>query len=261
MRRTAAAFGLLLAALHAAPAQAVTLWSDDRIAGGPGLFFGPGSWTQVEKLFPVVIHNMGFSTDADFVTPFRNHGSDGPPTTGEQAFGITDGKTSDGSLINENVDIGVLSIAGTRMLPAIVRGEGKFGGAQAAVSVRNGNVIMVMDLVIDLGIGPRGVIKMPFYGTTGTVTVPYSLQTQQGGKGVDQAGPLASGTTLAGRVGDFMHDGFLSGTLVAAGVMPLASPIYPGQPIVMVRNFETDIAVDGMVFGGYKNSILHREAQ
>ena len=32
-------------------------------------------------------------------------------------------------------------------------------------------------------------------------------------------------------------------------------PIYPGQPWVMVRNFETDISIDGTVFGSYKASI------
>jgi hypothetical protein len=112
---------------------------------------------------------------------------------------------------------------------------------------------MAMDLTIDLGIGPRGIIKIPFYGTTGTVTVPPSLQTQNGDKGVDQAGKLPSGTTIAGRVGDFNRDGYIDGTLVAVGVMPLTSPIYPGQPFAMVRNFETDIPVGGLVVGAYNS--------
>ena len=82
--------------------------------------------------------------------------------------------------------------------------------------------------------------------------MPASLQTESGGKGVDQAGKLASGTTIAGRVGDFNHDGYIGGTLVAVGVMPLTSPIYPGQPFAMIRNFATDIPVDGAVVGSYK---------
>lgn len=250
--RAAAGAALLAAALCTAPARAVTLWSDERIAGGAGFFFGPGNWTQIEPLFPVVIRNMGFISEADFVTPFKNNGERGPKTLGEKQLGLKDGKTSDGSLINQNVDTGVFVVAGTRMLPAVVRADGKFGGSQAAVSMRDGHVVMVMDLTLDLGIGPRGIVKMPFYGTTGTVVVPQSLQSQGGGQGVDRAGPIASGTSLAGRVGDFNGDGYIDGTLVATGVMPLNSPIYPGQPWVMVRNFETDIAIEGRPFGSYK---------
>jgi hypothetical protein len=230
--------------------QAFTLWSDERTTGGgPGLFFGPGAWTQVEPLFPVVIRDMGFVNDVDFVTPFINNGGHGPATLGERELGLTDGRISDGSLINEHVDTGTFTVAGTRLLPVVVRSDGKFGGSQAAVSLVDGNVTMAMDLTIDLGIGPRGIIKIPFYGTTGTATVPPSLQTQNGGKGEDQAGKLPSGTTIAGRVGDFNRDGYIDGTLVAVGVMPLTSPIYPGQPFAMVRNFETDIPVGGVVVG------------
>jgi hypothetical protein len=171
---------------------------------------------------------MGFISEADFVTPFKNNGERGPKTLGEAQLGLKDGKTSDGGLINHNVDTGVFVVAGTKMLPAVVRADGKFGGSQAAVSIRDGNVTMVMDLTLDLGIGPRGIVKMPFYGTTGTVVVPPSAQTQGGGQGVDRAGPIASGTTIAN------------------------SPIYPGQPWVMVRNFATDIAIDGRPFGAYR---------
>ena len=246
----------IVGVVSTAPAHAFTLWSDERTTpGGAGLFFGPGSWTQVSPLFPVVIRGMGFVSDVDFVTPFLNNAGHARATIGEKELGLTDGKISDGSLINENVDTGTFAIAGTRMLPVVARSDGKFGGSQAAVSLRGGDVIMAMDLTIDLGIGPRGIIKIPFYGTTGTVTVPPSLQTQSGGKGVDQAGKLASGTTIAGRVGDFNHDGYINGTLVAVGVMPMTSPIYPGQPFAMVRNFATDIPAAGVVVGAYKAEI------
>lgn len=243
----------LLGLVATLPARAVTLWSDSRIEGGAGLFFGPGSWSRVEPLFPVVIRNIGFVSATDFVTPFENWGGKRLHEMGAEAFGIVDGKLPDGSLVNENVETGVFTLAGTRMLPVVPRTtEGKFGGAQQALSMQDGEVIMVMDFAIDLGIGPRGVIRMPFYGTTGAVTVPYSLQTQAGGKGVDQAGPLKSGATVTGRVGDFGQDGYINGTLVAAGVMPLNSPIYPGQPWVMVRNFQTDIAEGGRIFGSFR---------
>ena len=150
----------IFAVISSAPSHAFTLWSDERTApGGAGVFFGPGSWTQVSPLFPVVIHGMGFVSDVDFVTPFMNYGRAGPVTIGERELGLTDGKISDGSLINENVDTGTFTVAGTRMLPVVARSDGKFGGSQAAVSLRGGDVVMAMDLTIDLGIGPRGIIK------------------------------------------------------------------------------------------------------
>jgi hypothetical protein len=264
-RRTRRGFGgagallslaIAIGAAAGSSGEAATLWSDQNtFGGGAGLFFGPGSWPRVEPLFPVVIRNMGFVSETDFATPFMNRRAQASLTLGEKEFGLTEGKISDGSLINENVDTGGFVIAGTRLLPVVVRSDEKFGGSQAAVSVRDGDVVMVMDLTIDLGIGERGVIKLPFYGTTGSVSVPLSLQTQMGGKGVDQAGPLASGATIAGRVGDFKHDGFIDGTLVAVGVMPLTSPIYPGQPWAMVRNFETDMPIAGMTVGSYKATL------
>jgi hypothetical protein len=115
--------------------------------------------------------------------------------------------------------------------------------------MEDGNIIMVMNLALDLGIGERGVIRMPFYGTTGTVTVPEPLPSPTGAPSPAQAGPLRSGETIAGRIGDFDGDGYIDGTLVAAGVMPPSSPIYPGQPWVMVRNFETDVRIDGALSG------------
>ena len=121
--------------------------------------------------------------------------------------------------------------------------RGTFRGQQISVTQSNGDVMM--DLVLDIGIGERGLIKVPFYGTTGTLTIPRSLQSQSGGRGVDRAGPLQSGETISGRIGDFNGDGHIDGTIVAVGVMPLDSPVFPGQPYALSRNFETDIAHRG----------------
>ena len=72
---------------------------------------------------------------------------------------------------------------------------------------------------------------------------------QSGGRGVDRAGPLQSGETISGRIGGFNGDGHIDGTIVAVGVMPLDSPVFPGQPYALSRNFETDIAHEGTVMG------------
>lgn len=236
------------------PARAVTLWSDERIEGGPGLFFGPGNIEPAAILFPTVIRNMIFTTDVDFFTPFANRGRNEPRTLGEVELGLSEGKISDGGMINRNAGTGTFTVGGTRLYPVVVRSsDGRFGGSQVSVTALDGQVTMTMDITIDLGIGPRGIIRLPFYGTTGTVVVPHSLQTQGGAHGVDRAGQIPSGSKVAGRIGDFDGDGYIDGTLVAAGVMPLTSPIFAGQPYLLIRNFITDLRIEGGLFGKVDN--------
>lgn len=240
--------GGVFAATCAPSAWAANLWSVPGSYLGTGYFFGPGAYMNPTPLFPVMIRNMAFTTSLNFVTPFWNNGGDEPNVKSEQDFPPVDGLLSDGTKINENVDLGTFSLAGARFMPAIGEG-GEFAGQQQAVTEHDGNVTMVMDLLLDMGIGPKGVIRIPFRGTTGVVTVPAPLTTPQGVTGASQAGRLKTGETLSGRVGDFNGDGFIDGTLVAVGVMPVSSPVYPGQPFAMSRNFETDIPINGAVYG------------
>jgi hypothetical protein len=246
--------GLTLGAGIAPGAWASNLWSTQASYLGTGYFFGPGAYMTPTPLFPATIRNMAFTTPRAFVTPFWNNGAEEPNVKAERDFPPTDGLLSDGSKINENVDLGAFTVAGVRFLPAIAEG-GQYLGQQMAETEPDGNVVMVMDLVLDLGIGPKGVIRIPFRGTTGTVAIPAPLQNAQGAPaGPQQAGPLKTGETISGRIGDFNGDGFIDGTLVAAGVMPLNSPVYPGQPFAMARNFETDIPIEGAVFGSPRDA-------
>jgi hypothetical protein len=236
---------LLPAITPGAPADAYTLWSTSATYLGSGEFQGPGANLDNAPLFATVIRHMMFVNSRDFVTPFENNGDREPNIcgAGQMTAGVG-GRLSDGSLINENVDTCAAVIGGVKVLPAVIYG-GFYMGEQISATQDDGNITMAMDLGIDLGVGARGVVKVPFYGTTGEVTVPTSLQTQMGGHGIDQAGIYPSGTRLRGRIGDFNHDGWIDGTIVATGVMPLDSTFYPGQPYVIVRHFETDIPIDG----------------
>lgn len=236
------------AALLAFPgmSSAANLWSTDNSHLGPGLFFGPGAYEAPTKLFAATIRNMAFHTDVGFITPFFNNGSASPNLL---VNGLKfDGVLADGSLVNENVQLEEFVVAGMKMQP-FVANNGAFRGEQITVTEADGDVIMTMDLVLDMGIGERGIIAVPFYGTTGTLKIPPSLQTAGGAQGVDQAGRLKSGDIIAGRIGDFNGDGYIDGTLVAVGNMPMSSPVFPGQPYALSRNFETDIALDGTIMG------------
>lgn len=243
---------LIVSLLVGNTAYGATLWSNSESFLGAGKFYGPGAYVADQDLFEIVINNLSFTTKVDFVTPFYNNGPEEPNTCSDREFSDSpDGKLSNGLLINENADMCLAVIAATEMMFAVIEG-GPHQGQQLNVTLDNGDIVMTMDLALDLGIGEKGVVKLPFYGTTGSVTVPQSLQTQMGDKGVDQAGKFVSRTILTGRIGDFNHDGWIDGTLVAVGNMPLSSPIYPGQPYAMHRNFETNIPISGQVFGNVK---------
>jgi hypothetical protein len=176
------------------------LWSTKDSFMGSGQFIGPGANTAEQPLFPVIIRNMLFTTNVDFITPFKNNAALGDTICALRETQSADhSHLSDGTQVNDNVDTCSAVIAGTKMAVAIVNG-GPFQGEQKTVTtLKDGNVIMTMDIALDLGIGPKGVIRLPFFGTTGSVTIPKSMQTQMGGKGTDQAGKYPSGTVLTGR--------------------------------------------------------------
>ncbi len=240
-------------------AYAAKLWSTSETFLGSGEFYGPGAFTAQQPLFEIVLNNLSFFTPVDFITPFFNNGESEPNICAErEREEKPDGKLSNGLLINENASLCLATIAGTEIMFAVVQG-GPHQGQQLNVTLDDGNIVMTMDLALDLGIGEKGVVKLPFYGTTGSLTVPVSLQTALGEKGIDQAGKFPAGTVLQGRIGDFNNDGWIDGTLVAAGNIPLDSPIFPGQPYAMHRNFETNISIKGILYGNVK-ALVEKES-
>jgi hypothetical protein len=242
-------------------ASAFTVFSTTQSFMGPGIFYGPGKLPD-SPLFNVTIRNVLFTGEGTFVTPFLNDGPDGPHTDGEIATeNQPNGLFSDGiTPINENADTGPFELHGTAFLAGIA-GGGPHGGEQIAL-MHDDNMIMTMDLVLDMGIGEAGIVKLPFYGTTGTVTIPASLQTQLGlPGGIDRAGSLPVGAKISGRLGDFNHDGFIDGAIVVAGNLPLKSIFMPGAPYALIRYFETDMPVNGQRVGRLPGTVAEREAQ
>lgn len=241
---------LLVLLLLPVTAGGATMYSTVDSYMGAGWFYGPGPIEDV-PIFDVVIPNIGFATRLNFVTPHVNNGGAEPNICAEDELGTTpDGMLSDGvTRINESVDACSFELNGMRFLAAVVDG-GPHGGRQVAVTLVDGTMIMTMDFALDMGIGKSGIVRLPFYGTTGEVTLPPSLQTQMGIEGgVDQAGSLKTGDKLEGRLGDYDGDGMLDGAIVVAGNMPLDSILLPGAPYALIRYFETDIPYDGKVLG------------
>ena len=236
-----------------------TLWSENHTFMGTGKMHGPGANVSDQDLFPMVLSNLSFTTSSDWIMPFFNNGTEDPNICGEnELLDISDGRLSNDQLINENASMCSMTIAGTDMLIAVVN-DSSLQGEQHYTTLKNGDIEVRMDLALDLNIGDKGIIKMPFFGTTGTVTVPMSLQTQNNEQGVDAAGKYESGTELKGRIGDFNQDGWIDGTMVSVGNMPLDSPVFPGQPFAMQRNFELNIPVKKFKFGNVKALVETRD--
>ncbi len=233
--------------------HAFSLWSTHQTFGGTGEFLGPGLYDAPQPLFEMVLKNLLFHTQTDFIVPFYNNGKALPNICGEMdSEAQADGSLSNGQRINENADMCLANVAGTDMVIAVVE-EGVHGGRQNFLILEDGNILVSMDIAFDLGIGEKGVIRMPFYGTTGRVSIPLSLQTRLDiPGGANRAGKYASGDVLEGRLGDADGDGWLDGTMVAVGNIPLESPVFPGQPYAMIRHFEMDIPVGGYVLGDVK---------
>ena len=225
---------------------AATMYSNDESYMKAGTFYGPGT-IEDSPLFGVVIHNISFPSSLNFITPFINNGAQDPNICGESEIRekptglLSDGKTK----INENVDVCSFQINNMNILVAIID-SGPHKGEQLAVTMENGQIVMTMDTALDLGVGESGIIRLPFYGTTGKATVPFSLQTQLGIEGgIDHAGSIPSGQVLQGRLGDFNNNGILDGAIVVAGNIPLDSLLLPGAPYAFIRYFETDLRFSG----------------
>lgn len=241
-------------------ASAFTVHSTTKSFMGAGTFYGPGRLPD-SVLFDVTIRNVAFTSPTTFVTPYFNNGAKEPNVPGEKATSTNpDGYFSDGKTgINENADVGTFDLNGTPFLVGIGAG-GAHNGEQISVLLDDHTMIMTMDIVFDMGIGAAGVVAAPFYGTTATVTLPPSLQTQMGFKGgVDKAGSLRSGDKIQGHLGDFDGNGMLDGAIVVAGNMPLNSIFMPGAPYAIIRYFETDMPYHGELIGRLPGSAEQRQ--
>lgn len=233
--------------------NAATMYSVKSQQFGTGVFFGPGTIEDTE-LFPVIIRNLAFNTPLNFITPMINNGSAEPNVCGElEINGTATGTLSDGvTKLNENVDVCAFEIEGMKILVGIID-DGAHHGQQVATMTEDGVMVMTMDTALDLGVGESGIIRIPFYASTGEVTIPISLQTKMGlPGGIDRAGSKPSGTVLKGRLGDFNKDGMLDGMIVLAGNIPIDSMLLPGAPYAFKRYFETNVRYDGAVYGSVK---------
>jgi hypothetical protein len=210
--------------------------------------FGPGPLPDQKLAVGHVsnMHPMGF---LDVMVPAANNGPDLPNVSGEALQGTpVDGKLSDNTLINENIDMGnaVLMNGKFNLLLAAVYGGPHNGDSHFHLD-GSLNWTIEDDIAIDPGFAD-GVIKINnFEFTTGPKPVPYSLQTTKHVPGgTDQVGSLTSGETIVGRLGDDDFDGLLDGVFLAMGNFPYSSILLPGAPFVQALRFKSNIPVSAL---------------
>lgn len=252
MRRptvTAGLAGALMCMLACTESSAYTVWSTSGPHADSGRLLELESPTPV-PLGALVIRGLSFITANDLQTFFTNGGGRTPSVCGPQEQRPHAGKLSDGTRVNENVDVCALT-TGNRRLIAAVTEEGDQQGNAFIHITPDGNWMLSLTLSLDSGDGT--VMRMPLYATTGTVAVPPALARSVAGNPSQFAPPeVFDGTTLKGRAGDFDGDGWWDGILVASGTLPPDAQGRPGTPFVLYRYFRTDIPVVGINSGNIK---------
>lgn len=212
------------------------------------VLYGPGPMPD-QKLARGHVHNMQFDAFMHALVPGANNGSEPPNVSGEALQNSpVDGKLSDGTLINENIDMGnALLLQGRfNLLLGAVHGGPHQGDSTFALD-RDLNWTIEDDIAIDPGF-PEGIIKIhDFKFTTGPAFVPTSVQTQRNHPGgVDMVGSLRSRDVLVGRVGDDDFDGYVDGIFLALGNFPLDSILLPGAPFVQTIQVAADVPLHAL---------------
>jgi len=213
--------------------------------------YGPGPFAD-QELGLGKVSSMHFDTFMNAIVPAFNNGPEEPNVSGEARQGTpVDGKMSDGTLINENIDMGnavILNGQFNLLLGAVYGGPSKGASHFSLDDIMNWTIHD--DIAMDPGF-PEGIVKiLDFIFSTGPRPVPLSIQTEKHYPGgVDRVGSLQSGDIVIGRVGDDDFDGHVDGVFFAMGQLPLASPFLPGAPFVQRMEFTSTIPISALDAG------------
>ena len=209
------------------------------------LLYGPGPFPD-QSLKSGHVRSMHFDTFLSATVPAFNNGGKAPNVSGEKAQGTpVDGKLSDGTKINENIEMGNAVIINGQfnlILGAVFGGPAQ--GASHFFLDDDYNWLIRDDIAMDPGF-PEGVVKInDFTFSTGPKPVPFSIQTaSKYPGGLDRVGTLNSGDITIGRLGDDDFDGHVDGVFFAMGQLPLSSAFLPGAPFVQRMEFTSSIPI------------------
>lgn len=208
-----------------------------------GTMYGPGN---------LGIHDINGGTLENFIVTapltgtiaFLNNDADLPNVYAEANHtGPIDGRLSDGTKINENVNAAFVIKVNEPETQEPVELFISSISEEIVEPDTHGNLVFKLHAAFDTGFA-EDVVKMPVQFITGAVEVPISEKSRRGlATGHDQAGPFPAGTTHIGRLGDMDQDGYLDGVFMLAGNTPYELIIVEGDPVLIVRPFRSDIPI------------------
>lgn len=210
-----------------------------------GTFHGPGALPDAPCPKGLLSH-IEFERLLHGETRFFSNGPEAPNVPGqEETDGRTDGLMSDGTPFNEHAWGGIADVGGGAMrLMTVVSSRGPNHGREIYRLDQEFHLNITTDLALDPGFPEGIVVRENLRITTGVNWVPRSLQSEQGVPGgQDRAGSLPSGAPVVGRLGDFDRDGLLDGRIVGAANVPLGHMFSPGAPVLLERQFVSDIPI------------------
>jgi len=210
--------------------------------------YGPGPFPD-QQLKTAWIKNLHFDKYLTGKVIGVNNLGQEPNVSGEVLQGKkVDGMLSDGTLINEDID----------MSNAVIM-NGQFNLLLAAVfdGPNRGDTFFYLDdkynwwIKDDIAIDPgfaEGIVKIhDFTFSTMPRIIPDSLQTERGYPGgTNKIGSISSGRLARGRLGDSDKDGYLDGVFNAIGRFPMEAIFLPGAPFVQLFEFKSDIPVSSL---------------
>lgn len=208
-----------------------------------GIMHGPGNLGEHDINGGYLKNFIVTSTLTGSIT-FFNNGESLPNVFAEnQHTGPVDGKLSDGTTINENIDAAFVIRVNEPETQKLIELFICSVSAEVIEPDQYGNLLFKLNAAFDTGFA-EDVIQIPIQFTTGLVEVPRSDKTQRSLKGGhDGAGRYPAGSLLVGRLGDNDNDGLLDGTFVLAGNTPRELIIVEGDPVLITRPFRSDIPV------------------
>lgn len=246
-----AACTVLICACTAQTAAAYSLWSTHEGSAGTGEVYLAH---DTAKLGELRVRNMLLAGPSDWLVPFNNNGA-GAPNVCAAIGTAVDGL---GSRVNENVDSCPTIISGSELTMLVVDG-GQLQGNQIAAISPTGDVAMSSDIVLRFASFPA--MRTSFYATSGVTEVPAELRSQAADIARRVPWMAAGPGRLRGRIGDFDGNGWVDGTVIAIGTLPGDTGTTTERQYLLIRHFETDLPVTGVLSGnvkGFARASLHR---
>lgn len=238
----AAACAVLLGACAVQDAAAYSLWSTNDAREGTGELHLP---RESAKLGELRVRNLLLVGPAAWVIPFNNDGA--ASSTACAAAEVP--ADSQALRINENV-VSCPAVLRDGEFSILVVDGGRHQGNGVATLGPGGEIAISADVVLRFAGQPA--VRASFYATSGETDVPPQLHAQADEVARRVPWMAAGRGKLRGRLGDFDDNGWVDGTIIAIGTLPGGAGGSAAKQYLLIRHFETDLPVAGVLSGNVK---------